>query len=512
MAVLATAGGSGTGQKRRVGALRVKQWLRGWDKVEFSDEGHKRRPDPSFLIFSIPAVELRSLCGINRRQTTKMMPRSEDLGIQRQHDKSRSNEIARFVEYGFPWSTLSDAKRASEEFNDLRKPGWLPTSIVVNILKPQDKRQRGAVVDGVDIVEVHEADGISTLHLPYETWSSTWRPTALPPFEVIDGQHRLFAFENEDPNFELPVVAFHGLDLSWQAYLFWTINIKPKKINPSLAFDLYPLLRGEDWLDQGEGHAVYRETRSQELTEAMWSHPASPWYDRINMLGERQIGGVTQSAWIKSLMATFVRRWRGRGSKIGGLFGGRLSVEEDVLGWSRAQQGAFLIFAWDAFKQAIAASKDPWAIDLRRHVKPGDKSGDAAFYGRFSLINTDQGVRGFLHVLNDICFATAPRLDLREWLADEDAAAADEAAVSSALTSLRQQKVSEFLTKLVAEMAGFDWRTSAAPDLSDEDRRAKLVFRGSGGYKEIRAQLLEHLSAASASDISSVAKRVRDLV
>jgi hypothetical protein len=52
------------------------------------------------------------------------------------------------------------------------------------------------------------------------------------------------------------LVAFHGLDLSWQAYLFWTINIKPKRINPSLAFDLYPLLRSENWLDKAEGHFV----------------------------------------------------------------------------------------------------------------------------------------------------------------------------------------------------------------------------------------------------------------
>ncbi len=80
-------------------------------------------------------------------------------------------------------------------------------------------------------------------------------------------------------------MAFYGLDVSWQAYLFWTINIKPKRINPSLAFDLYPLLRAEDWLDKAEGHYVYRESRSQELTEALWSNPDSPWYDRINMLG-----------------------------------------------------------------------------------------------------------------------------------------------------------------------------------------------------------------------------------
>ena len=47
---------------------------------------------------------------------------------------------------------------------------------------------------------------------------------------VVDGQHRLWAFDpSENLDFEIPVVAYHGLDVSWQAYLFWVINIKPKK-------------------------------------------------------------------------------------------------------------------------------------------------------------------------------------------------------------------------------------------------------------------------------------------
>jgi hypothetical protein len=89
-------------------------------------------------------------------------------------------------------------------------------------------------------VTVTDSEDAATLQLPYETWSAGWKPTELPPFEVIDGQHRLWAFEGASQleNFELPVVAFVGLDISWQAYLFWTINIKPKRINASLAFDL----------------------------------------------------------------------------------------------------------------------------------------------------------------------------------------------------------------------------------------------------------------------------------
>ena len=70
------------------------------------------------------------------------------------------------------------------------------------------------------------------------------------------------------PGFEVPVVAFRDLDVSWQAYLFYSVNVSPKRINRSLAFDLYPLLRTEDWLDQAEDTIVYRESRAQELTES----------------------------------------------------------------------------------------------------------------------------------------------------------------------------------------------------------------------------------------------------
>jgi DNA-sulfur modification-associated len=270
-------------QHRHVPALKVHQWLSGWDKIPFSPKHHRAKPPPHFYLFSLSAQELRSLCGIARRQASGVRPRAADLGIQRQHDPERSEEISRFVEFGYPWSTLSDAKRKTAEFHDLRKPGWLPTAIVINILHKSDERPGGKVSED-DLITVHDDKGLCTITLPYSNWTKTWRPSAVPPLEVIDGQHRLWAFEEEfgAAAFEVPVVAFSGLDLSWQAYLFWTINIKPKRINASLAFDLYPLLRAEDWLDRAEGHPIYRETRSQELTEALWSHPDSPWYDRIN--------------------------------------------------------------------------------------------------------------------------------------------------------------------------------------------------------------------------------------
>lgn len=500
-------------QHRKIPALKVHQWLSGWNKIEFVPKQHRSKPAPYFYLFSIPALELRSLCGISRRQASGVRPRAADPGIQREHDPDRSKEIARFVEFGYPWSTLSESKRKTSEFNDLRKPGWLPTAIVINILQKADERQGSKIVND-DLITLEDRNGLCNITLPYSNWTKGWRPSTIPPLEVIDGQHRLWAFDDDSsaPDFEVPVVAFHGLDVSWQAYLFWTINIKPKKINASLAFDLYPLLRAEDWLEKAEEHPIYRETRSQELTEALWSHPDSPWYDRINMLGEReQNRWVSQSAWIKTLMSTLVRPWEGRNKKIGGLFGSRLGEDGEVLRWNRAQQAAFLIFAWQKLHLAITETKKQWATDLRSEAKkkadlPSSKD-DAAFYGKHSLITTDQGVRGYLHILNDLCFTMAPNLKLDTWQIKENASANDSGTVTAILKSISKHPVAKFLDSIATGLATFDWRTSSTPNLSDDLRRQKLVFRGSGGYKELRAQLLEHLKGR-ADDVGKAATRL----
>ena len=498
--------------RRTLPALRVSQWLSDWDEIIYSPETKRRKPDPHFFIFSIPAVELRKLCGIHRRTADLKVARDDNLGIQRQHDEERSEEISRFVKFGFPWSTISEAKRSTDEYDDLRKPGWLPTSVVINIIPPGEKRF-GSEVAPDDVVSIVENDGEFRVQMPYSDQSAEWSPTRLPPFEVIDGQHRLFAFSDDsNPDFELPVVAFVGLDISWQAYLFYTINIKPKKINPSLAYDLYPLLRTEDWLDKAEGHAVYRETRSQELTESLWSHPQSPWRDRINMLGERGVTGATQSAWINSLMASLVKPWKSRGSNTGGRFGSNLPGDDDVLGWSRAQQAAFLICAWKEFFEQVKTCSADWAKDLRGENDPlnnilGDlieNTEELPFFGKHSLINSDQGVRGFLYVVNDVFFLSSIKWKLRSWQAFENAGAGDEIAVTAAIDSLHQTEIPKLLSRLSNALITFDWRSSSAPNLGEQARRAKLVFKGSGGYKELRVQLHEHLANSSDEEIASV--------
>lgn len=485
-------------------ALRIHQWLEEWEKVSFDSKSHRKRPDDSFYLFSLPARVLKDLSGIRRRTTKNGLSRSEDLGIQRRHDEGRSKEISRFIRYGFPWSELSERKRNSGKFNDLRKPGWLPTAIVVNILKPGDKR-RGQIVAKEDLITFDGSVGPTTnIKLPISYNGPGWTPKKWYPIEVIDGQHRLWAFEEDlKGNFDLPVVAFHGLDISWQAYLFWTINIKPKRINASLAFDLYPLLRTEDWLDRFEGHSIYRETRAQELTESIWAHPKSPWHQRINMLGEPGLRGkmVSQAAWIRSLMATYVKSWESRRTNIGGLFGAPTGEDEEVLPWSRAEQAAFLIMVWQKVEEAIKDCTQPWAKDLREIEEDKKSNQDAAFVGSHTLLNTDQGVRGILYITNDICYLQNKELKLMAWGSEEEnAAATDEYAVTIALESLKKiDNIASILEKLAGCLADYDWRTSSAPNLSEDVKTLKLAFRGSGGYKELRRQLLHHLSGYTGS-------------
>jgi DGQHR domain-containing protein len=493
---------------REITALKVRQWLQEWGKVQFRPKDHKRRPDDSFYLFSLSAAYLKMLTGIQRRTTKGKLKRAEDLGIQRRHEEDRSTVIADYVKYGSPWSDLSKHKRESGLYNDLRRPGWLPTAIVVNILAPGDKR-RGQEVARDDLVAIEDNGSQSVeIKLPPSFTGPGWKPERFFPIEVIDGQHRLWAFEQEeiDDSFELPVVAFRGLDIGWQAYLFVTINIKPKRINMSLAYDLYPLLRTEEWLQKFEGHPVYRETRAQELVEALWSHPKSPWCERINMLGEpgQKQQMVTQAAWIRSLMATFIKAW-GRGVRIGGLFGAPVGSHKEVLPWDGAQQAAFLIVAGQKLQAALHEENKGWAKSLREAAKGSED--DPTFYGDYSLLSTDQGIRGFLSVVNDLCYVRAQEIELASWISDGNARPTDEEAVSTAINSLKKHKAASFLTQIMSGLSQYDWRTSSAPDLEEEERKRKAALRGSGGYKELRLELLD-LVSKNKSDVGIAAKKV----
>lgn len=496
-----------------VPAVEVKQWMPSWDQIKFDPKAFQGQPPKSFCMFSMKASHLKALTGVYRRTVKSGKPRAMDQNIQRGHEVGRSEVIREYIKYGFPWCEMSEAKRNTSGARDLLKPGWIPTAILVNILSDSSIRN-GVKLSKKDKMSLKKTGDRLEVLLPENFSGGTWSPESIFPIEVIDGQHRLWAFEGFDPgeDYELPVIAFFDLDRSWQAYLFWSVNITPKKINRSLAFDLYPLLRQEDWLDRFTGHSIYRETRAQELVEALWGNSQSPWFKRINMLGETSAQReskapmVTQAAWIRSLMSTFIKQWEGAGTRIGGLFGASPKEDSPVLPWNRPMQAAFLIHASTCLKKAVQETKSPWAKQLRGFIDKDrtlfNESVDQAFFGQFSLLTTDQGIRGFLTIANDLCFLLSDELKLDEWNWDSIAggksklkpSAVEEDYVSVAVKSLKKTDMDSFLTQLGEGLASYDWRTSATPGLSDQDRQHQAIFRGSSGYKELRMDLLKHLS------------------
>jgi hypothetical protein len=78
-------------------------------------------------------------------------------------------------------------------------------------------------------------------------------------------------------------------------------------------------------------------------------------------------------------------------------------------------QAAVLIFSGEVFKKQVEDSNANWAKHLR---EVGDQnlpdSDDPAFFGDYSLISTDQGVRGFLFSINDLCFVESAELELED--------------------------------------------------------------------------------------------------
>ncbi|MER0469352.1 hypothetical protein ABR330_22600, partial [Bacillus cabrialesii subsp. cabrialesii] len=139
----------------------------------------------------------RRLSAIYRRSTDAGVARAEDLGIQRRHDKQRSANIKEFVQFGYPYCDLTESNRSSGQHESLRKPGWLPTGIVINILKPGDQRA-GKIPGENDLISIEENENFASLNLPQGFDKQDWKPGAVAPIEVIDGQHRLWAFEEED--------------------------------------------------------------------------------------------------------------------------------------------------------------------------------------------------------------------------------------------------------------------------------------------------------------------------
>ena len=218
---------------------------------------------------------------------------------------------------------------------------------------------------------------------------------------------------------------------------------------------------------------------------------------------------ITQASWVRSLLTSFVKSWDSR--SIGGLFGSAVGEHETVLSWSRLEQAAFLIVIGQVIQEAIANKSEPWMKALRKQevssLFPEDK--DLAFFGLNNLINSDQGGRVLLQVANDLCFIRADELCLHEWGGHQQAENSDEENINVGINSLKkQQKIYDYLKQLSVGLASYDWRSSSGPGLTEDERTRKAAFRGSGGYRELRRDVLLHLSRTESAAIAQAANEV----
>ncbi|MCG3186036.1 MAG: hypothetical protein IOMNBAOH_00589 [Rhodocyclaceae bacterium] len=510
-------------QGEKIPLLKVPQWLDSWAVGGWHPQDGLDEPPHHFYVSSIPLRTLYALSDVRRRDMSARKQANPQPGYQRPHERERSGKIARYLQYGYPLS--SQRSLDPNEHRDLIHPGWLPGSVLVNLLPEGAKRTRSGeelALQPQYATSIVQDGGTSFLILPELLGSEKRLPdNALAPFEVIDGQHRLFAIaEGFDPgdDYCVPVVLFDNLSPAWQAYLFWVINVEPKKINPSLAFDLYPELRNQKWLESGEAITVYREHRAQELTEILWRHPESPWRERIELFGNRIAGHVSNAAFIRTLMASFVRPW-GPEEKIGGLFG---SIDRHgknyVLPWKRAQQAAFLIRIWQKLEEAVGRSDASWVKACKRDKTQAalqiEAERHAAFVGQYSLLATDQGVRAVSVIFNALCQANYEPLALDAWQNDAFSETTDDASVTEALEELSAlAAINAFLTSVsCALIDGFDWRTSSFPGLTPEQRNAQAIYRGSSGYAALQRAVLETLCSSQDTAVSEAAKGAEALL
>ncbi|MEP4656422.1 DGQHR domain-containing protein [Parasphingorhabdus sp.] len=490
----------------RVQLIKVRQWLAEWERVQWR-EGLER-PKENFYVGSISLEKLRKLAGVTTRDVSQRGDPDSIQGYQRMHEENQSKKINRFVHFGYPLSTSQNLVPSQHEH--LINPGWLPNAIIVNVIPSGSQRVKGgrnAVVPKDLEVSIGEDQYGSHLNIPSESEIDKLQKSGsvfVEPIEIIDGQHRLFASDYGEKfgnDYQVPIVVFDNLSLGWQAYLFWTINVEPKKINASLAFDLYPELRRQEWLEQSETIKIYQEHRSQEMAEALWSHPQSPWKGRIELHGRRKRGHVSNAAFIRSLNSSFIKKWN-RGERVGGLFGSIPNSDGSstkVIPWKRSQQAAFLIQVWRSISKSVNKSQAEWKLAISRSAQ-GQLLDDfsPAFSGENTLLATDQGVRAVHNIFNAIFQDIPEKLDLMSWYAgDALLEKPTEESIDYALKSFQNMGKANEIIEQISEaiVNGFDWRLSSAPGLGDKEKKVQSAYKGSGGYSLMMKELLKVLGS-----------------
>jgi DGQHR domain-containing protein len=214
----------------------------------------------------------KTIAAISKVDSVEVSPQ----GYQREHDQARSLAIARFIE---------EAK------------GLVPGAVIMNI-RPETNGKF-----------------IFTKQTDYETGEFGTAQFPDEPFAwIIDGQHRVKAFEQLSQDILVPVILINGLNRPREAEIFFVVNHKQKNITASLRY--HDLMRYAS--QEIKGFLEEKELEPKDLAyKIVIELNRDPlWKDKINLTGARGLGRavnlkgfmdalepVVKDGWFKSIPA-----------------------------------------------------------------------------------------------------------------------------------------------------------------------------------------------------------------
>lgn len=163
------------------------------------------------------------------------------------------------------YQRIVKGSRVKEIGRFLDNNGFFPNSIILNINSGNKKLR----FDPGGSSEHDSNAELGVLYLPKKYRSAF----------IIDGQHRLYGYANNDYRFTntIPVVAFENLPAEVQSKLFVDINHKQKSVPANLLSSLDAELK---WSSENPDEAI-RAVKSK-LVQVLSEREASPLYNRIN--------------------------------------------------------------------------------------------------------------------------------------------------------------------------------------------------------------------------------------
>ncbi|MGF1720335.1 DGQHR domain-containing protein [Vibrio kyushuensis] len=162
-----------------------------------------KQPFSDYYICKIPSDVLRTIS-----YTLKAVNNDGEVqGVQRTLNSKRLQEIAQFID--------SDS-------------GAFPNPIILGA----NFKESGRYADEGSKIEFRSIDDTDDI---YEVVI----PQNSQLMSIIDGQHRLFAFDQADTSMDLSCSIYEDLATPYQAFLFSTINYNQGKVDKSLAYQLF---------------------------------------------------------------------------------------------------------------------------------------------------------------------------------------------------------------------------------------------------------------------------------